>query len=481
MFAFFSKQNFILFVLTSVFFMLNQGHTQSDSLMSTNNQADYLIISDSLFFDTLDSLVRYRESQGLKVKLISTDEIYNEFQGTRTRKEAIRDFVSYALKYWQEPKPQYLLLAGDFPIVPAYRVRSQLHNGLNEDSVAIDDYYAINKYQDDRYPDIAVGRFPASTKQQLANMIHKTIYFETKLKRADYPVDFFGIADDQNFFEVVVDSFIENIIPDDYSYDRIDRRSDSPYHGTTKDIINFINNGVLFLTYSGHGTPFAWADTSFFDISDLNQIIPNGLPFIFTGIACSQNFDLPDTMSIIEKFLCIPNGGAVASFASSGINWASKGASILDSFYTTLFNNPTLSIGSIIKQIKQKMFISDSIDDFTLRYTLLGDPALKFPQDIVTSIQTNTAALPNSFVLNQNYPNPFNASTKISFDLYTSGRVGITVYNVNGQRVGVLKSGYFKAGHHEFIWNPLNLASGMYLIRMEFNKRSAIIKTLYLK
>ncbi len=484
MFGFFSKQNLAFFTLTFVFLMLNQGHAQSDSLMSTNNQADYLIISDSLFFDTLDSLVQYRESQGLKVRLVSTNEIYKEFQDTLTKKEAIRNFVSYALEYWQEPKPQYLLLAGDSPIIPAYRVQSQFHESYDEDSVAIDDYYAINKYQDDQYPDIAIGRFPASTKQQLANMIHKTIYFETKLKRADYPIDFLGIADyrkNESVFEYQANDFVQNYLPDYYSYKRIDRRSDSPYHGTRDDIINDINQGTLFLSFYGHGNPFIWGDTSFFDISDLERITSNGLPFVFTGLTSSQSFDLPDTMSIVEKFLCKPNGGAVISFASVGLNYTVTNNNMIDSLYKTIFNNPTLTVGKMIEHVKRTMSISDSPDDMILRFSLLGDPALKFPQDIVTGFQTSMAALPNSFVLNQNFPNPFNASTKISFDLHTSGRVRITVYDVNGARIGVLMSGYFKAGHHEFIWNPVNLASGMYLIRMEFNKRSAIIKTLYLK
>ena len=49
--------------------------------------------------------------------------------------------------------------------------------------------------------------------------------------------------------------------------------------------------------------------------------------------------------------------------------------------------------------------------------------------------QKGTQPRPKHYALHPNAPNPFNPTTKIRFDLPTSGLVRLTVYNVLGQEV----------------------------------------------
>ena len=74
--------------------------------------------------------------------------------------------------------------------------------------------------------------------------------------------------------------------------------------------------------------------------------------------------------------------------------------------------------------------------------------------------------LPTKYALNQNYPNPFNPSTVISFSLPVESKYTITIFNVNGQQVEVLR-GSEAAGEHEVVWEAGSVnASGVYFYRL---------------
>jgi len=75
-----------------------------------------------------------------------------------------------------------------------------------------------------------------------------------------------------------------------------------------------------------------------------------------------------------------------------------------------------------------------------------------------------TASTP---VLNSNYPNPFNPVTQISFSLPAVCDVKLQVFNVMGQLVATLAEGSYEAGVHSVSWDGSNVASGVYLYRLQ--------------
>jgi hypothetical protein len=67
----------------------------------------------------------------------------------------------------------------------------------------------------------------------------------------------------------------------------------------------------------------------------------------------------------------------------------------------------------------------------------------------------------------QNYPNPFNPSTTISFALRFPALVTLKVYNILGQEVATLiESEVFDDGVQEVDFDPVGIASGVYLYRL---------------
>jgi hypothetical protein len=91
------------------------------------------------------------------------------------------------------------------------------------------------------------------------------------------------------------------------------------------------------------------------------------------------------------------------------------------------------------------------------------------------------AATPTTSTIMSNYPNPFNPSTTISFTLGNAGNVNLTVYDVNGREVANLVNGYRQAGAQAVTFDGSNLASGVYMYKLNANGQTSIAKMILMK
>ena len=110
-------------------------------------------------------------------------------------------------------------------------------------------------------------------------------------------------------------------------------------------------------------------------------------------------------------------------------------------------------------------------------------PSGMIPNDIIQIAYRlrEQERLPTDFTLNQNYPNPFNPSTTISFYVPQAMHVKLEVFNVLGQRVETLGDSEMEAGHHRFVWDGDQVASGIYLYRLSASGFVGTRKMLLLK
>ena len=108
-------------------------------------------------------------------------------------------------------------------------------------------------------------------------------------------------------------------------------------------------------------------------------------------------------------------------------------------------------------------------------YGHMHPTALGIEEEVVAS------TVPADFSLSQNYPNPFNPSTKIDFNLAKSGDVSITVYNIRGQKVATLVSGYRAAGQYSLTWNASQLPSGVYFYTLQAAGKAETRKMMLVK
>ena len=86
---------------------------------------------------------------------------------------------------------------------------------------------------------------------------------------------------------------------------------------------------------------------------------------------------------------------------------------------------------------------------------------------LVTAIEQISQEVPERITLSQNYPNPFNPSTTIEYQLEKAQPVRLAVYDVLGRQVAVLADGVQPAGTFRADFDASNLASGMYLYKLE--------------
>lgn len=105
---------------------------------------------------------------------------------------------------------------------------------------------------------------------------------------------------------------------------------------------------------------------------------------------------------------------------------------------------------------------------------------------LLTGIESADGVVPAVVELFQNYPNPFNPLTTIKYRLNRPARVTLTVYNLLGERVRTLVNSNQDRGLHRIKWDGkgedgLNLASGVYVYRIEAGEFSAVRKLMLVK
>jgi flagellar hook assembly protein FlgD len=91
-----------------------------------------------------------------------------------------------------------------------------------------------------------------------------------------------------------------------------------------------------------------------------------------------------------------------------------------------------------------------------------------------------------AFSLSQNYPNPFNPQTVIEYTLPVQTHVNITIHNILGQRIKVLKNQLEQAGKRRVAWDGRDeggseVASGVYFYRIQARDFVECKKMLLLK
>lgn len=96
------------------------------------------------------------------------------------------------------------------------------------------------------------------------------------------------------------------------------------------------------------------------------------------------------------------------------------------------------------------------------------------------------ATVADQFALSQNYPNPFNPTTTIRFSLPSEQRVRIHIFDMTGALVKTLLDEQLAPGSMEVTWDGRNtngqqVASGMYLYRMQAGSFSSIKRMILMK
>jgi hypothetical protein len=344
--------------------------------------ADYIAITHPDFAAALQPLVEYRSEQGLRVTVAAIQDVYDTFSGGMVDPSAIRDYMLYARDNWPGPAPRFLLLVGDASydyqgfladgtpdLVPTYLLQTHFVGETASDNwfVSLDD-------EDDR-PDMAVGRIPAQTAEQVAHVVAKTLAYEQDADAAGWAGRALFVADDkQDSFQQISDDLATNYLPADYQVEKIYLgQSDDP----NRAVIDQLNQGVGVLTYVGHGSMNVWAQEKILSTADAGALRNDTLPFMMTMTCLVGYFHHPQAVSMGEELLFNQDGGVVAALVPTSESLATDQSELASNIFTHLFGDAA-TVGEAIMLGKQDLSAErDLMQDLIETFTLLGDPALR--------------------------------------------------------------------------------------------------------
>ncbi|MDY0081792.1 MAG: CotH kinase family protein [Ignavibacteriaceae bacterium] len=110
---------------------------------------------------------------------------------------------------------------------------------------------------------------------------------------------------------------------------------------------------------------------------------------------------------------------------------------------------------------------------------MYGTPG--YLNDVYTKFEDDDELAPQEFILYQNYPNPFNPATTIIWQTPISGWQTLKVYDILGNVVATLVDEYRPAGSYEVHFDAANLASGVYIYKLQTDGFMSSKKMLLLK
>ena len=397
--------------------VLASAYTPVD-LLDTGSQADYIIISHGDFWAEALPLAAHRALK-YKVAVVDVQRIYDQFNGGMRSAESIRDFLAYAYADWTQPAPAFTLLMGDGT--------SDMRNYRNATSTFVPPYLALvdptlgetaadNRFVtivgNDVLPDIALGRFPANTAAEAANLVAKTVNYETSCECDGWNYNLLFASDNLeggggnfwDFSDEIADGYADPptntvpLIPSVYSETKL-------YMGQTCDVTNPASasecrngitetlnvTGALFLSYVGHATKQYWAAERILDQTALSTLTNDTcLPIVLPMTCFEGSFMEPGLgySSFGEAFVRLPVHGAVASWSPTGSGLADGHDFLERGLLIALFHNNVKQLGLAINDAKRYIdseTTSGQYDDLIETFTLFGDPALEPKTDAVCS------------------------------------------------------------------------------------------------
>jgi flagellar hook assembly protein FlgD len=99
--------------------------------------------------------------------------------------------------------------------------------------------------------------------------------------------------------------------------------------------------------------------------------------------------------------------------------------------------------------------------------------------------QNEGFVLPEDFNLTS-YPNPFNPRAIIEYKIPSNENVDVAIFDIAGRKVIQLDQGYRLAGTHSLTWDARNsygqqIATGLYILRIQAGRQLKMIKITYLR
>lgn len=388
------------------------GAIPNQNLHALNN-IDLVIICPEDFLSAAKIVADAHEQYDAITTAIVTDQqVYNEFSSGAPDATAYRWIMKmlYDRATNDTQKPKWLLLFGDGSydnrkLMPTSGPNTLLtyqaaNSEIETKAYATDDYFGFlddNEGMSDisGRMDIGVGRLPVSDLATAEGVARKIATYLKNDNPGPWHQQLMFVADDgdSNLHTRITDlaaervrtrnmSFVVNKIYLD-AYTQEVSASGESYPMAKNRFLNLLNDGVLFMDYSGHGGYNNISSENLLSLRDCRLMTNANQGFWMLATCGFAHFDAYDP-SASEEAVINPDGGAIAVMSACRTVYASNNREINKNLCDTLFGhrnefNYRMTIGDACRMAKNMT----GSDENKLAYILLGDPAVRlhFPTD----------------------------------------------------------------------------------------------------
>lgn len=369
---------------------------------------ELLVVTAPAFRTQAERLAAFRrQHDGLRVAVVTTDEVFNEFASGQADPTALRDFVRFLKKQANSPLA-YLLLFGDATYdyrgrtggnfaegyVPVYESRESLHPIYSYSS---DDYFGFlddaegewpETYAGDAPLDLGIGRLPVKTAAEAAAVVDKLIRYENPAALGAWRQRISFVADDgdYNLHQQDADRLAQTlrqaqpgVLAEKLyvgAFPRVPSATGEKTPAVNEAINRRVQDGALVVNYTGHGGTSGWAEEQILTRADLTSWRnADRMPFLVTATCEFGRYDNPAEVSGAELTLLQPRAGAVGLLTTTRAVFANTNFLVNEAFYRSLFpaNGDVPRLGDV-----QRLTKNGSLSGPVNRnFALLGDPSMR--------------------------------------------------------------------------------------------------------
>ncbi len=388
--------------------------------------AEVLYIAPVELHAALAPLAERRRAQGLSVRVIDVQALYDAWSYGQVAPEAIRSFLRYAAARWQ-PAPRAVVLVGDgssdphdygghgnVSLIPPFLAMVDPWVG----ETACESCYAQLDGDDpaaegaDLLPDVQLGRLPVKDADEAGRLVAKILAYEAAgpggLWRsrgvfvADNGREADGTPDPAGDFPALADTAVaqqpHGLEGARIYYDPWGRSADGQPLGQPwrlgdgaqahRAVLAALNAGAGLVSYTGHANAWQWGVTALdsppgylLGLYEPDTLTNGGrLPIVLAMTCLTSAFQTPayGGMVIDERLLLARDGGAVAVWGATGLGIPTGHALLQRGFYRALWAAPPqqAALGGLVAAGALELFgHAEQASMHHIRiFALLGDP-----------------------------------------------------------------------------------------------------------
>ena len=341
---------------------------------------DYLILTHPLFAEGAQQIADQKQREGFRAAVVDIERVYDHYSCGVVEAEAIRQFLRDVWRLGGK-RLKYLLLIGDDTFdpnnylgldqtcfIPSLTTMDQEFGRIPSENLYAD-------MNDDGIPEIAIGRLPVSSEQQMMVVAEKIIHQDVLLSAGRdehlFAVDNQGVNDPS--FRAMAET-IAATLPEKKNMTWADVGQGATTANET--LLGAFSSGVEAVHYFGHGGFNMWSDDGLLSVSQIDEVENSGAgAVVFTWTCNVQYFRHHLGPAINEALFLVPDGGAVAAVGPVGVTKPK----IQEKLYFLLYENlrSGMSLGQALQQAKvDAVKMDEAARSAAEGWTLLGDPSL---------------------------------------------------------------------------------------------------------